>query len=58
MGVLDASASAYRTMKSYSPYDNVLATNADGSTRVYPHLFATGGLNDLVSDSGSRPSGC
>ena len=42
----DASATAYRTMKSYSPYDNVLATNADGSTRAYPHLFATGGLND------------
>jgi oligopeptidase B len=42
----DASATAYRTMKSYSPYDNVLATNADGSARVYPHLFASGGLND------------
>ncbi len=42
----DASASAYRTMKSYSPYDNVVATNADGSARVYPHLYATGGLND------------
>ena len=42
----DASATAYRTMKSYSPYDNVRATNADGSKRVYPHLFASGGLND------------
>jgi oligopeptidase B len=42
----DASASAYRTMKSYSPYDNVRATNEDGSTRVYPHLYAAGGLND------------
>jgi oligopeptidase B len=42
----DASATAYRTMKSYSPYDNVRATNADGSARVYPHLFAAGGLND------------
>jgi oligopeptidase B len=42
----DASASAYRTMKSYSPYDNVLASNPDGSTREYPHLFASGGLND------------
>ena len=42
----EASATAYRTMKSYSPYDNVRATNADGSTRVYPHLFAAGGLND------------
>jgi oligopeptidase B len=42
----DASATAYRTMKSYSPYDNVTATNADGTPRVYPHLFASGGLND------------
>ena len=42
----DASATAYRTMKSYSPYDNVVATNADGTERVYPHLFASGGLND------------
>jgi oligopeptidase B len=42
----DASASAYRTMKSYSPYDNVLAENADGTPRLYPHLFASGGLND------------
>jgi len=42
----DASATAYRTMKSYSPYDNVRATNDDGSPRVYPHLYAAGGLND------------
>ncbi len=42
----DASSSAYRTMKSYSPYDNVTAQNEDGSMRVYPHLFAAGGLND------------
>lgn len=42
----DASATAYRTMKSYSPYDNVRATNDDGSTRIYPHLYSTGGLND------------
>ena len=42
----DASATAYRTMKSYSPYDNVIATNPDGSSRRYPHLFASGGLND------------
>jgi oligopeptidase B len=42
----DASATAYRTMKSYSPYDNVVATNADGTPRTYPHLFASGGLND------------
>jgi oligopeptidase B len=42
----DVSATAYRTMKSYSPYDNVMATNPDGSPRRYPHLFASGGLND------------
>jgi oligopeptidase B len=42
----DASAVAYRTMKSYSPYDNVRSTNDDGTPRVYPHLFCAGGLND------------
>ena len=42
----DASADAYRTMKSYAPYDNVRSVNDDGSTRVYPHVFAAGGLND------------
>ncbi len=42
----DASATAYRTMKSYSPYDNVVAMNSNGTARVYPHLFASGGLND------------
>ncbi len=42
----DESPTAYRTMKSYSPYDNVRALNEDGSARVYPHLFAAGGLND------------
>jgi oligopeptidase B len=42
----DASASAYRTMKSYSPYDNVVAKNPNGTPREYPHLFASGGLND------------
>jgi oligopeptidase B len=42
----DASATAYRTMKSYSPYDNVRSTNDDGTIRVYPHLYSTGGLND------------
>ena len=42
----DASAEAYRTMKSYAPYDNVRSTNADGSARIYPNVFAAGGLND------------
>jgi oligopeptidase B len=42
----DESVDAYRTMKCYSPYDNVRATNDDGSARVYPHVYATGGLND------------
>jgi len=42
----DASATAYRTMKSYSPYDNVRSTNDDGTPRVYPHVYANGGLND------------
>jgi oligopeptidase B len=42
----DASANAYRTMKSYSPYDNVTATNDDASVRRYPDVFAAGGLND------------
>lgn len=42
----DASATSYRIMKGYSPYDNVSATNPDGSLRRYPRLLATGGLND------------
>jgi oligopeptidase B len=42
----EASATAYRTMKAYSPYDNVRASNPDASPRRYPDLFATGGLND------------
>ena len=37
---------AYQRMLSYSPYDNVTSTNPDGSPRVYPHLYAAGGLND------------
>ncbi|MFZ0768764.1 MAG: S9 family peptidase [Acidimicrobiales bacterium] len=42
----DASATSYRTMKSYSPYDNVRATKEDGTAVVYPRVFASGGLND------------
>ena len=42
----DVSASAYRTMKSYSPYDNEQAANDNDTVRTYPHVFAAGGLND------------
>ena len=41
-----ASSTAYKTMRSYSPYDNVTPVNPDGSPRVYPHVYAEGGLND------------
>jgi oligopeptidase B len=41
----DASATSYRTMKSYSPYDNVRDSNG-GEPVSYPHLYASGGLND------------
>jgi oligopeptidase B len=41
-----ADESAYERMFSYSPYDNVSGINADGSTRTYPSLLVTGGLND------------
>jgi oligopeptidase B len=37
---------AYFRMLSYSPYDNVSASNEDGSPRAYPDLFVTAGLND------------
>jgi len=42
----DASAASYRTMKGYSPYDNVRSRGENGETLRYPHVFATGGLND------------
>jgi oligopeptidase B len=41
-----ADESAYERMFSYSPYDNVVAQNPDGSPRTYPRLLVTGGLND------------
>ena len=41
----EASATAYRTMLGYSPYDNVRDSGDDGPV-TYPRLFATGGLND------------
>jgi oligopeptidase B len=41
-----ADEAAYDRMFSYSPYDNVTARNPDGSTRTYPSLLVTGGLND------------
>ena len=36
----------YRVMKSYSPYDNVVATGPDGRPVRYPDILATGGLSD------------
>ncbi len=42
----DASATAYRTMRGYSPYDNVRERDDDGRPVRYPDLYATGGLND------------
>ena len=42
----DASATAYRTMRGYSPYDNVREHDPDGRPVRYPDLYATGGLND------------
>jgi oligopeptidase B len=41
-----ADRATYDRMLSYSPYDNVSATNADGTPRTYPRLLVTGGLND------------
>jgi oligopeptidase B len=42
----EASATSYRTMKGYSPYDNVRSVEQDGRPVRYPDVFATGGLND------------
>jgi oligopeptidase B len=42
----DDSATAYRIMKSYSPYDNVRGRHDDATPLVYPRLFVSGGLND------------
>jgi oligopeptidase B len=41
-----ADEAAYRRMLTYSPYDNVSAQNADGTTRTYPDLYVSAGLND------------
>ena len=41
-----ADEAAYERMFSYSPYDNVTANNPDGSSRTYPSLLVTAGLND------------
>ena len=41
-----ADEAAYERMFSYSPYDNVTAHNPDGSSRTYPSLLVTAGLND------------
>jgi oligopeptidase B len=37
---------AYRRLKSWSPYDNVVAEEPDGSPRTYPDLLVLGSLND------------
>jgi oligopeptidase B len=42
----EASAVSYRTMKGYSPYDNVRDVDEVGASVTYPHLYASGGLND------------
>jgi oligopeptidase B len=41
-----ADQATYQRMLGYSPYDNVSATNADGTPRTYPDLLVTAGLND------------
>jgi oligopeptidase B len=41
-----ADPAAYATIKSYSPYDNIVANTADGSSVDYPDVLATAGLHD------------
>ena len=43
-----ARATAYRTMKSYSPYDNVSSTNADGSRAPLPRPLRRGRAQRLT----------
>ncbi|MFI5036639.1 MAG: S9 family peptidase [Acidimicrobiales bacterium] len=42
----DANVTAYRSIRGYSPYDNVAAANPDGTARRYPDVLAAAGLND------------
>ena len=37
---------AYHRMKAWSPYDNVVGAEPDGSPRTYPELLVLGSLND------------
>jgi oligopeptidase B len=37
---------AYHRIKAWSPYDNVVGTEPDGSPRVYPDLLVLASLND------------
>jgi len=37
---------AYRRLKSWSPYDNVVATGSGGTPREYPELLVLASLND------------
>jgi oligopeptidase B len=39
-------AESYATIKSYSPYDNIIETSADGTAFQYPSMLLTTGLND------------
>lgn len=41
---------AYRTVASYAPYENIVA-------RPYPHMLVTAGLSDPASSTGSRRNG-